>query len=185
MSTAIILGTARNGGNTHQLALRVAQHIAPAGSARLFDLADYDIDAYDYKHHNSDDDFLPLMDEIIGYDHIVLASPIYWYSPSSVMKVFLDRWSDLLTIEKEMGRRLRQKSGAVISTGANAELTPCFEDIFRLTYEYLGMSYKGMLYCACDEEIQLDLHHSAIDQFTRNFHADGTTGRVLLAADCV
>ncbi|MES2102393.1 MAG: NAD(P)H-dependent oxidoreductase [Pseudomonadota bacterium] len=167
MSTAILLGTARNGGNTHQL----AHHVADRASAQVFDLADYIICPYDYNHNNSGDDFLPLMREVLRFDNIVLASPIYWYAPSSAMKVFLDRWSDLVTIEKGLGRQLRQKSGAVISTGANAALTPCFEEIFRLTYNYLGMQYKGILYCACDEDIRMPQHRFAMDDFVRKLHA--------------
>ncbi|MES2070111.1 MAG: NAD(P)H-dependent oxidoreductase [Pseudomonadota bacterium] len=177
MSTAIILGTARNGGNTHQL----ARHIAGSASATLFDLADYIICPYDYQHHNSGDDFLPLMREILGFDNIVLASPIYWYAPSSAMKVFLDRWSDLVTIEKELGRRLRQKSGAVIATGANAALTPCFEEIFQLTYHYLGMHYKGILYCACEQELRLQQHRIAVDGFVRRLHAERSTADTVSA----
>ncbi|MCP4458779.1 MAG: NAD(P)H-dependent oxidoreductase [Cytophagales bacterium] len=38
-----------------------------------------------------------------------MATPVYWYSMSGIMKVFLDRIYDVLTIEKELGRKLHGK----------------------------------------------------------------------------
>jgi multimeric flavodoxin WrbA len=161
MSTAIILGSARNQGNTHQLAQRVAHDI----QAALFNLADYDITPYDYAHHNRIDDFLPLMKQVLGFDHLILASPVYWYAPSSSMKMFLDRLSDLITIEKDMGRQLRKKSAALLATGSDLTAPPCFEDIFQRTYNYLGITYQGFLYCPCDDDIEMHRHTATIEDF--------------------
>ncbi|MFZ6843010.1 flavodoxin family protein [Undibacterium sp. RuTC16W] len=167
MSTVIILGSARNQGNTHQLANYVANDTAAA----LFNLSDYEISPYDYDHGNRSDDFLPLMNEVLKFEHIVLASPIYWYAPSSVMKVFLDRLSDLITIEKSLGRQLRQKSGSVIATGCDQVPPLCFEQMFQLTFRYLGICYREMLYCPCIEDIEIYKHHLAINTFIRKSHA--------------
>jgi multimeric flavodoxin WrbA len=161
MTTAIILGSARDHGNTHQL----ARHLADDLHATLFNLADYDIGPYDYAHKNRDDDFLPLMKQVMRFDRFILASPVYWYSPSSSMKVFLDRLSDLMTIEKELGRLLRQKRAAVLSTGCDLVAPPCFEEIFQKTYKHLGIAYDGRLYCPCADDIALHQHHAAIDEF--------------------
>ncbi|MDY7539350.1 NAD(P)H-dependent oxidoreductase [Undibacterium sp. 5I1] len=167
MSTVIILGSARNQGNTHQLASYVANDIA----ATLFNLSDYEISPYEYEHRNRDDDFLLLMNEVLKFEHIILASPIYWYAPSSVMKVFLDRLSDLITIEKSLGRKLRDKSGSVIATGCDLVPPPCFEQMFQLTYRYLGIDYREMLYCPCIEDIEIHQHHLAINTFIRKSYA--------------
>lgn len=167
MKTAIILGSARALGNTDQLARQVAQE----AGAHCFNLADYDVSPYDYDHKNRDDGFLPLMREVLVFDQVVLASPVYWYSPSSVMKVFLDRLCDLMTIEKDLGRQLRQKEAAVIATGCDPLAPPCFEEIFRLTYAHLGMRYKGMLYCPCDKTIELHRHGAGINHFVGELHA--------------
>jgi multimeric flavodoxin WrbA len=48
-----------------------------------------------------------------------MVTPVYWYTMSGIMKVFFDRFSDLLRIEKDLGRKLRGKSMAVISCGAD------------------------------------------------------------------
>jgi len=167
MSIAIILGSARDRGNTHLL----ADEVANDANATVFNLSDYQISAYDYEHKNRVDDFLPLMKEILRFDRIVLASPIYWYAPSSIMKVFLDRLSDLITIEKDLGRTLREKTGAIISTGCDAEPPACFEEVFKRTYQYLGVDYRGMLYCPCEDNLDIHEHRSMIDSFVRSLHA--------------
>lgn len=167
MSTAIILGSARSDGNTHQLADRVARE----AGASYFRLADYAIAPYDYEHRNAGDDFLPLMREVLRFDRIVLASPVYWYSPSSAMKVFLDRLSDLITIEKDLGRQLRQKQAALIATGCDAAAPACFETIFQATYAHLGMHYQGMLYCPCADMIELHSHRPAVESFAGRLRA--------------
>ncbi len=66
----------------------------------LFDLSDYAISFYDYEHMNRNDDFIHLINKLVEFDHLVFASPVYWYSMSAQLKVFFDRLSDLLTIEK-------------------------------------------------------------------------------------
>lgn len=167
MSTAIVVGSSRIMGNTHRLASRLSEEL----NATLFNLADYDIGPFDYAQKNSGDDFLPLMKVLLGHEHLVLASPVYWYAPSSVMKAFLDRWTDLLKFEKDLGRQLRKKSAAVIATGCDEVPAPCYEEIFRCSFAHLGMRYTGMLYCACAGDIDLSLHDRTIAAFLKNFPA--------------
>lgn len=60
--------------------------------------------------NSRNDDYLNLMKQILDkYETLILATPVYWYSMSGIMKVFFDRLTDLLTIEKELGRKLRGK----------------------------------------------------------------------------
>ncbi|NQY94804.1 MAG: flavodoxin family protein [Campylobacteraceae bacterium] len=143
--TAIILGTSRSNGNTADLSKVVAKNT----DAVIFDINKYNILPFDYEYKNQDDDFLILIKDILTYDNIIFASPVYWFSPSTTMKLFIDRITDLITIEKDLGRQLRGKTTALISTGEYESPKSCFEDVFKHTFEYLGMNYKGMLYCAC------------------------------------
>ena len=77
------------------------------------------------------------------YDTIVFATPVYWYSMSAIMKVFFDRFSDLIKIEKETGRKFRGKSMFVISNSYDEQLDYDFCMPFRLTANYLGINYLG------------------------------------------
>jgi len=148
MKIAVILGSSRSDGNTRQL----ADEFTSQANAVFFNLADYDISAYDYRHDNRSDDFLPLISKLIEFDHLVFSSPVYWYSMSAQLKTFFDRLSDLLTIEKELGRALKGKSFSVLSTGFNNELPPCFIQPFELTADYMHLMYKGCDYVSIQSE---------------------------------
>ncbi|MFZ6757734.1 flavodoxin family protein [Undibacterium sp. Ji50W] len=165
--TVILLGSARNPGNTYHL----AQALADKLQASLLDLNRYQIKPFDYAFHNQDDDFPGLIREVLTYDRIILASPIYWYAPSGSMKIFMDRLSDLLKIDKPLGRQLRSKRAAVLATGSDAIPADCFEQVFKLSFAYLGMQYEGMLYASCDENFILEQHATAINDFCRRLHA--------------
>ncbi|WP_228530314.1 flavodoxin family protein [Tamlana sp. I1] len=103
---------------------------------------DYNISYYDYKHLNRHDDFIPLMKRITNnYDVFIFATPVYWYAMSGIMKVFFDRLTDLLTIEKDMGRELRNKYMAVISSSNGDHLNDNFWLPFKKSAQYLGMHY--------------------------------------------
>lgn len=150
MKIAVILGTSGEQGNTYQL----VREFAKRADAVVFDLSQYEISYYDYQHRNKGDDFLPLVRELIHFDHIVFATPLYWYSMSAQMKVFFDRLSDLLTIEKTLGRQLKGKSVSMLSTGNNLDFPTCFSEPISLTVRYMKMTFKGHHYvsvqCADD-----------------------------------
>ncbi|HAP61868.1 MAG TPA: hypothetical protein DCR93_21005, partial [Cytophagales bacterium] len=113
----------------------------------VIDLNDYQISPYDYEHRNRDDDYLGLMRRIIeDYDTLVLATPVYWYAMSSTMKVFFDRLTDLLRIEKDLGRKLRGKSMAVLTSSAGGNLGEQFWLPFTASAEYLGMESVAHLH---------------------------------------
>ncbi|WP_341502652.1 NAD(P)H-dependent oxidoreductase [Gallaecimonas sp. GXIMD4217] len=133
----ILLGSARGNGYTAQL--------AQATGLPVLDLADFDISPFDYRHLNRGDDFLPLVRQLLGYRRIHFASPVYWYCMSAQMKIFFDRLSDLLKIEKALGRQLRGKQAGVLATGGGPA-PACFEEVFRRSFGYLGMHYEGMIY---------------------------------------
>ncbi|MBL4942443.1 MAG: NAD(P)H-dependent oxidoreductase [Colwellia sp.] len=155
MKTAIVLGTSRQDGNTKNLVSLYQKHV----TADVFNLSDLLISPYDYEHHNKNDAFLPLVKALLSYDHIIFASPVYWYSMSTQMKMFFDRLSDILTIEKSLGRKLRGKSCSVLATGIDKSPPECFEQPFELSAKYLGMLYKKMLYCSCDEQFIIEEHN--------------------------
>lgn len=139
-STVIIVGSSRSNGNTAKIVEKISRQI----NADVVDLRDYSISYYDYESENREDDFLPLMASIIEkYDTLVFATPVYWYTMSGIMKVFFDRISDLLRIEKELGRKLRGKKMFVISNSDDEALDYDFYLPFRLSAQYLGLQYLG------------------------------------------
>ncbi|MFY0592918.1 flavodoxin family protein [Roseivirga sp.] len=138
MSSVIIVGSSRNDGETSAL-VKQLQNLA---GWDIVDLNDYEFSYYDYLHENKGDDFLPLIKNLIDkYDTLIFATPVYWYAMSGIMKVFFDRISDLLTIEKPLGRKLRGKRMAAISTSNGNNLGDSFWLPFRASADYLGMTY--------------------------------------------
>lgn len=146
--TVIILASSRSNGDTAKAVRQLQGHM----ECDIVDLNDYAISYYDYEHANKDDDFLPLMRRIIkDYQNIIFATPVYWYTMSGILKVFFDRISDLLTIEKELGRQLRGKGFGVISCCIDGGVDSEFWYPFKKTAEYLGMMYLGNVHVSSFE----------------------------------
>jgi len=136
----IILGSSRSIGNTSL----VVDHLRKQVECDFIDLNEYQISHYDYKHNNADDGYSTLMRTLTSnYDLLILATPVYWYSMSGIMKVFLDRLTDLLDMDKDSGRKLRGKKLAVISSSLGDNLGDAFWLPFIATAKYLGMEYIG------------------------------------------
>lgn len=137
----IIFGSSRSFGDTRKAVDLVVKNKAH----KIIDLNSLPMSYYDYEHANRMDGFIPLIKEMLHHQKWVFATPVYWYTMSAIMKTFLDRITDLLTIEKDLGRQLRGRDAYVISCDGG-ERTDGFEEIFQKTFHYLGMHYKGSLF---------------------------------------
>ena len=138
----IILGSSRSNGNTHTIVSELQQQTG----FDLIDLKQYKINHFEYDLNN-EDDFNALFKKLTAtYETFIFATPIYWYTMSGVMKVFLDRISDFLFEEKEIGRRLRGTEMGVVSCGSDSEIKKGFEMPFVESANYLGMEYLGHIH---------------------------------------
>jgi multimeric flavodoxin WrbA len=147
-NSVIIVGSSRKDGNTTQ----IVNEIANQYNIDVVNLSDYNFSYYDYESKNRNDDFFELIKGIIEkYDTLIFATPVYWYNMSGIMKVFFDRFSDLIRIEKETGRKLRGKNMAVISNSHDTELDFDFYVPFKKSAEYLGMTYLGEKHFNADD----------------------------------
>ena len=168
MEILIIQGSARKNGHTNKIVNYIQEKI----DCNFIDLKNYTISNYDYDSRNKDDDFLPLIREIVEYDLIIFATPIYWYAMSGIMKTFFDRITDCLKIEKETGRKLRGKSMAMVSCGSDEEIKDGFEMPFRESANYLGMSYKGSVHTwITEDEISEEVKRN-LDKFISKISKD-------------
>jgi len=120
-------------------------------NAEVVDLGNQRMSAYDYEHLNRNDDFEPLMKRVLEHDQVIFATPIYWYSVSPPMKVFLDRISDFLELPDLLaeGRRLRGKNAYVVCTSISDKPSAAFVEAFTETFDYLGMRFGGMAHVNC------------------------------------
>lgn len=150
MTSAIVLfASARRDGNTAKLTDRIAAQLG----IEVIDLAAMRMAPYDYEHRNRGDDFEPLMLRALEFDHLIFASPVYWYSMSSPMKVFLDRVTDFLDLPDllDQGRRLRGKTGHVVCTSIYPDPPQPFLGAFVDTFEYLGMRVGATAHVNCGD----------------------------------
>lgn len=138
-SILFITGSSKKNGNTHA----VMNYLSECLQGELIDLSDHEISYYDYNHGNEEDDFMPLAEKMSEAAVIVLGTPVYWYSMSAQMKTFLDRWSDLLTIRKALGRKLKDKHLVLVSCGSWEEPGKGFALPIEQTAEYMGMHFAG------------------------------------------
>lgn len=101
---------------------------------------------YDPAGENYGDDFLAMAEQMVQYDNIILACPVYWYGVPALMKRFIDRWSDLLTHRKDIGRKLEGKKMYVIANyGTYPDGYEGFEAPLQKTSTYMSMKYGGAL----------------------------------------
>lgn len=147
MKPLVILGSARPDGET-----RRAVEIALPQNADLIVLAQHHLGGYDYAHTNEGDDFLTVVNAMLAREHIVFATPVYWYAMSAPLKIFFDRLTDLLETAKQSGRTLKGKKVWVIASGTEDGLPEGFEVPFRRTAAYFGMDYRSCAYLYTGED---------------------------------
>ncbi|MEM7551844.1 MAG: NAD(P)H-dependent oxidoreductase [Bacteroidota bacterium] len=133
----VILGSSRSHGDTRKL----TDFLVESKGYVFVDLNDYKISYYDYHNSNVDDDYLSLMQDISKHDHLIFASPIYWYSMSAQMKTFFDRFTDIMTVRKDIGKSLAGKKVSVISCSGSSSFNEEFPKPFERTAGYFDMEY--------------------------------------------
>lgn len=154
----VVLASARRGGDTEQL----VQHVLAQVPHRLLNLLDWPVLPYRYEQdYPATDTFLQLAHLMLHHSALVVATPVYWYSMSSPMKVFLDRFTDLITSHKLLGRQLAGKPMFLLVSGADPELPEGFTVPFRQTAAYFDMPYAAGLYHSNKQPI----HHVNCQSF--------------------
>jgi multimeric flavodoxin WrbA len=140
----IILGSSNSKGET----FTVSKFLSDQTKYPIIDLKTKTILPFDYDFNNRNDDFLPLIKEIVNnYEIIIFATPVYWYTMSGTMKIFFDRISDCIKNEKAIGRKFRGIKMAVLSCGSGRDLKQGFHMPFIESANYLGMEYTGDVHC--------------------------------------
>jgi len=163
--TIAVFASARRNGNTGKFMDWVGSELG----INTIDLSKKNISPYDYEHRNIDDDFMPLMNQLLNHEKIIFSTPVYWYAASAQMKVFIDRTSDFLDLEefKDIGRRLRNKTAYIVCTSISSEADPSFLNSFKDTFEYLGMNYGGHVHANCENGYSPDGYMEDVSNFVK------------------
>ncbi|WP_298314531.1 flavodoxin family protein [uncultured Aquimarina sp.] len=150
----IIQGSSRSDGDTNT----VVSYLKDVTGFDVVDLNQREINYFDYEFKNEDDFEVIFKNIVQNYQTIVLATPVYWYTMSGIMKVFLDRISDYLYKEKDFGRMLRGKEMAMISCSNDDDRVDEFHLPFSRSAAYLGMDYLGDVHaCVNNKELSVEV----------------------------
>lgn len=140
MTPIAILGSARKDSNTAVVLRRlIAEH-----ACDIVDIRTCSISPYNYEHsYPGDDQFISIIRRVVDAPVTIIATPVYWYSYSTPMKIFIDRFSDLLSSQKELGRQLRGRSFALVSSSAERAPDKTLVEAFSRFCDYLGITFIG------------------------------------------
>jgi multimeric flavodoxin WrbA len=158
-----VFASARRNGNTGKFIDWISGDLG----IEVIDLSEKNISPYDYDHRNINDDFLPLMQQLLEYEKIIFVTPVYWYGPSAQMKIFIDRTSDFLDLEelKDIGRRLRKKMAYIVCTSISSDADSSFINSLKDTFEYLGMKYGGYVHANCENGYIQENYRQDVNSF--------------------
>lgn len=138
----VLLGAAKGHKNT----LELIKELYPQSQTEVVDLNSVGLTPYSYLNRPKDE-FYNLIQKSIRADLTILATPVYWYAMSGVMKDFIDRFSNLMSGEhKSLGESLYGKKFHLVSTGYDLKLPLGFEVPFSATAIYFGIDYMGSTY---------------------------------------
>lgn len=109
-------------------------------------MKDLNVGHFEYGGTVERDEFSRVAEAMVAHTRILFATPVYWYAMSGRMKVLFDRFTDFVTVRKDIGRRLRGRALFALACGTDPQLPDGFEIPFRETARYLGMAYGGACY---------------------------------------
>jgi multimeric flavodoxin WrbA len=139
----VISASARRQSDT----LKYVQFVLERTDHKLISLLDFHIAPYNYEaRYPANDMFAELAAEMLKHEIIIFATPVYWYAMSGLLKIFLDRFTDLVTTQKHLGRNMEGKLVFLIAVGSDETLPDGFEIPFKRTAGYFDMNYKACIY---------------------------------------
>ena len=89
------------------------------------------------------DDMRDIYKYIMESDLVVYATPVYWFAPSAQLKLVMDR--SVAFFDEELNSRVKGKKAVTLMSCGDTDAGSCGPalDIFRRTFEGLGMEYAG------------------------------------------
>jgi len=99
----------------------------------------------------------PKMDKA---DMIVFGTPNYWYGPSAMMKLLIDRMRPYVANGKLSGKKAAVIIPAAEGPGACGPMV----EMFRLSFDYLDMEFKGKILATAYERGEIKNNRSALKE---------------------
>lgn len=151
-----LLGSSRHDGNTELLARHAASSLPTDVNQTWLHLIDHPLPPFeDIRHHESrkyavtSESESIILNATLAATDIVIASPVYWYTVSASVKLYLDYWSGWMRLEGVdfkkcmIGKRLWAITAFSDDDPAGAQP---LVDCLRLSAEYMNMTWSGALF---------------------------------------
>jgi multimeric flavodoxin WrbA len=161
MKTVILFGSPRKSGNTRQLVdaftggMKKGRH-----EAKLLYLNEMKIrpcqgclSCAETGACRIKDDMKDVRESIMESDVIVYATPVYWWAPSAQLKAVMDR--SIAFLDEQMNSRIKGKRAVSLVCCADSDKGTCgpILEIFKRSFEGLGMEYSGHVEAlGCEEK---------------------------------
>jgi multimeric flavodoxin WrbA len=149
MKVVVIHGSTRENGNTEYLTYQAV----PKDKGTHLYLRNHFIQPIVDERHEEDgfkpvkDEHKDLIKEMLEHDIIVFSTPIYWYSMSGPMKIFIDRWSQILRDSEfpHFREELKKKKVYLIAVGGDKPTIKGLPLIEQFNYicQFYSMSFEG------------------------------------------
>ncbi|MBA7634470.1 putative NAD(P)H-dependent FMN-containing oxidoreductase YwqN [subsurface metagenome] len=148
-----VVGSPRRNGNTDILVSRIAEGARTKGATvdELY-LGDFTIKECDGCHKcwegeecGKNDEMCNIYPKIIQSDVIIFGTPVYWYGPTGLMKVFIDRF--VYFNPPENREKIKGKSAviAVPFEEESPEMARPVVEFFEKSLAYLEMKLVGKI----------------------------------------
>jgi multimeric flavodoxin WrbA len=153
-SFLFVAGSSRPGGNTEMLARLAAEQLPDYLPQRWLHLRDLPMRAFRDVRHRDDPVQEPagperlLLDETLTATDLVIVTPLYWYSMSASVKLYLDYWSGWERLPGvDFRARMRGKTLWAVSVMADED--PAVADplvqVLERSARYLDARFAGAL----------------------------------------
>lgn len=149
-----MLGSARVGGNSEILARQAASVLPERVSSTWLALRELPLPAFADLRHVGDGGYPPpvghekvLFDATMTATDLVVVTPLYWYTVSTAVKLYLDYWSGWLRVPGvDFRGAMAAKTLWAVTTfaGDRAKTKPAMETL-RLCADFFGMRWGGAL----------------------------------------
>jgi multimeric flavodoxin WrbA len=99
------------------------------------------------------DDMRDICKYIMESDLVVYATPVYWSAPSAQLKLAMDRC--IAFFDGDLNSRVKGKKAVTLMCCADTDIDACSPalDIFRRTFQGLGIEYAGHVEAAgCEDK---------------------------------
>ncbi|MEU3183059.1 NAD(P)H-dependent oxidoreductase [Streptomyces sp. NPDC006923] len=150
-----LLASAREGGNTEELARRAAEGLPEGAAQEWLRLKELPLPPFEDNRHTGTGQYPEpggnarlLLDATLAASDLVIASPLYWYSVSTSAKLYLEHWSAWMRVPGlDFRARMAGKTMWAVTVLASEDRSKAdpLVGTLRNCAEFLGMRWGGTL----------------------------------------